>query len=127
MAQFAPGIVGVAFLAFWVWALLDVALTDKSAFRRMNKPFWFLFVALAASIGAVAWLLFGRPKNAGFAPGAKLTRPNFLDRPPGPLGPEDDAGWAASTAPSLPTDQLLVEAEPDFSTWEAEFEQDDET
>lgn len=125
MAQFAPGILGVAFFVFWMWALLDVALTDKTAFRRMNKTFWFLIVALASSIGAVGWLLLGRPKNAGFTPGAKLSRPNFLNRPPGPRGPEDYADWNASTAPSLPADQILVEAEPDFSTWEAEFEQDD--
>lgn len=88
----------------------------------MNKPFWFLLVLLAGPAGAIGWLLFGRPRNAGFAPGAKLTRPNFLtERSPGPRGIEDSPDWNANTAPSLPNDALVDDAKVDFTEWEAEF------
>ncbi len=126
MLQFASGVLTLAFFIFWGWALMDVALTDKSAFRRMNKPFWFLLVLLGWLIGTVAWLALGRPRNAGFAPGAKLSVPNLFERPDGPRGPEDDATWATSTAPSLPSDRLVLEAETDFAQWEAELDPDAE-
>lgn len=121
MLQLASGLFGLALFAFWGWAILDVALTDKTTFRRMNKPFWLLLVVLGASIGAIAWLAFGRPHNAGFAPGAKLSVPNLFDRPAGPRGPEDDTAWSTNTAPSLPTDRLVLEAETDFAEWEVEI------
>jgi len=123
--QFASGFFGLALVALWAWAILDVLLTDKSVFRRMNKPFWFVLVLFTSTLGAIGWLAFGRPKNAGFSPGAKLTKATFTNRPPGPRGPEDYANWDASTEPSLPTDQLVLDAEEDFSDWEAEFDKRD--
>lgn len=120
------GILSIAAIAFWIWALADVALTEKTAFRRMNKIFWFLLVLFAPTLGAIGWLVFGRPRNAGFAPGAKLTKPSFLtDRPAGPRGIEDSAHWNANTAPSLPSDALVAEAKVDFDEWESEFDKRD--
>ena len=89
----------------------------------MNKLFWFVLVLFVPTLGAIGWLALGRPKNAGFSPGAKLTRPSFLaERAPGPRGIEDSVHWSASTAPSLPSDALVENAKPDFTEWEAEFE-----
>ena len=126
MLQLASGIFGLVLFAFWAWAILDVVLTDKAAFRRMNKPFWFILVLFAAQIGAIAWLAFGRPANVGFAPGAKLSVKDFLAPVASVRGPEDDAAWSTNTAPSLPSDRLVREAEPDFDEWEAEFSERDQ-
>ena len=125
MLQFASGLFGLALFAFWAWAILDVALTDKTTFRRMNKPFWLLLVVIGPTIGAIAWLAFGRPHNAGFAPGAKLSVPTLFDPAAAPRGPEDDTGWSTNTAPSRPPDRLVLEAETDFAEWEAEIAEQD--
>jgi hypothetical protein len=47
-----------------------------------------MIVIFLSSIGALAWLLLGRPENAGFRPGDTTPRSRFV-------GPEDGPGWAA--------------------------------
>jgi hypothetical protein len=44
-------------------------------------------VIFLSSIGAVAWLLLGRPENAGFRPGDTSPRQRVV-------GPEDGPAWA---------------------------------
>ena len=37
MARFAPGLVGVALFALWIWAVLDVIATDRVLARNLER------------------------------------------------------------------------------------------
>lgn len=56
-------------LALWVWAIFDVITTPDKAQRNLPKIAWVFIVLLFWAIGALAWIVLGRPKGApvGFA------------------------------------------------------------
>ena len=82
------GIVGVFLLFFWVWAILDVIATEESLIRNLPKGMWLILVIFLSSIGALAWVLLGRPEGAGIRPGDTSPRPVRRT-----LGPEDNPRW----------------------------------
>ena len=47
---------------FWVWALVDVLRRPGEAYRSGSQLLWALIIALTHSIGAIAYVLFGRPR-----------------------------------------------------------------
>ena len=49
--------------ALWIWALADVLRRPAGAYRSGSQVVWALVIALTHSIGAVAYLLFGRPRT----------------------------------------------------------------
>lgn len=56
------GLVGIACLALWIWALIDVIrMGDDIAYRAGNQLLWILVVALTQVIGALIYLAVGRP------------------------------------------------------------------
>lgn len=63
------GLVGLVLFVFWIWAIIDVIATDDSLIRNLPKLLWLLLVIVLPLIGAVCWLLLGRPQGAGFWPG----------------------------------------------------------
>ncbi len=105
--------VGGAFLLiFWAWAVLDCISTDSVLVRNLPKTTWLLLVLFIPTIGAVAWLLLGRPEHAGMSLGGQRSwlyeqrpAPSGGASKPAPLGIEDDPRWQANTARSTPTDQ----------------------
>ena len=66
-------------LAVVVYALIDCLQTDSRRVRRAPKPMWLLAIVLLPVLGALGWLIAGRP------PGARPSRP--VRRP---LAPDDD-------------------------------------
>ena len=48
----------------WVWALVDVLRRPDGTYRAGGQLSWVVVIALTHSIGAVAYLLFGRPRPA---------------------------------------------------------------
>ena len=88
---FGGGVFGLVLLAFWLWAIFDVISTDESMVRNLPKFAWLMLVIFLSSIGAVAWLLLGRPENAGFRPGDTSPRQRVV-------GPEDGPSWAVEDA-----------------------------
>src|ERR1700760_1984073 len=62
---------------FWVYCLVDVALTPSNEFRRLPKSAWIAFVAVTFVIGAAVWLAVRRPAQptAGPVP-ASPSRPS---------------------------------------------------
>jgi membrane-associated phospholipid phosphatase len=91
-------------LGIWLFCLFEVLSTYEGDTRHLPKFVWFLIVLLGFDLGAIAWLLFGRPR--GFVT-ADVTAwpPEFLissdgerqsasdPDPPGsspPMGPDDD-------------------------------------
>lgn len=84
---YGGGLVGLILIAFWVWAVFDVISTDESMVRNLPKFPWLFIVIILNPVGGLAWLLLGRPENAGFRPGD--TNPRQRVR-----GPEDEPLWA---------------------------------
>lgn len=83
---YGGGIFGLVLLGFWLWAMFDVITTDESLVRNLPKLVWLLLVVFLSPIGAVAWLLLGRPQNAGFRTGDTSPRAQYV-------APEDGSRW----------------------------------
>jgi hypothetical protein len=62
---FFDGAVGLVVLALWIFCLIDVITTDEALCRNMPKTAWVLVVLLLADLGAVLWLVAGRPWSGG--------------------------------------------------------------
>lgn len=93
-AELGLGILGTA---LWVYCLLDVIMTDESRIRNLNKGTWILVVLITSVVGAVAWLVAGRPEASprGGLPykGNRGTAYPEYDRPGRAVAtnPDDDA------------------------------------
>ena len=114
------GLVGLLLLGFWIWALLDVIATDAGMCRNLPKGMWLLIVLILPDIGAIAWLLLGRPERASWRPGS-----TDYAAPRAPVGPEDEPRYSSS--PSI-TDRRSQELDEQLATWErdqAKSRQDD--
>lgn len=69
-------------MVLWIWALVDVVrVPDDSMFKAGNKLIWVLVVVLAGFIGAIVYLIVGKP-----APGARPVTPGGASVPPPPPG-----------------------------------------
>lgn len=86
---YGGGIFGLVLIAFWVWAVLDVISTDESMCRNLPKTMWLMVVIFLSGLGALAWLLLGRPENTSLLPGSTSPR----SRRSGPRGLEDSSRW----------------------------------
>jgi cytochrome c-type biogenesis protein CcmH/NrfF len=70
-----------AVLAFMVYSIVDVIVTDERRIRALNKVLWVLLIIILPVIGGVLWFLLGKERND---PGAEPRRmapdddPNFL-------------------------------------------------
>ena len=73
-------VLAVAVLAIYVYGLVDVIRTDGRLTRGISKPAWIVVVVVLPVVGAVLWLLIGRPR--GSRPG-----PQDYSRP---TSPDDD-------------------------------------
>jgi hypothetical protein len=58
------GLVVIAATAFCLCALVDVLRRPGGAYRSGTQLLWARVIALTHSIGAAAYLLFGRPRPA---------------------------------------------------------------
>ncbi len=106
------GFAGIALLLFWVWALLDCIATDSAMCRNLPKPMWILLVLFLPDIGALAWLLLGRPEKASWRPGSV-----GYASPRRPIGPEDSPRY--SPTPII-TDRRSEELNAELERWERE-------
>ncbi len=99
-----PGLLGGFLLLFWLWALVDVILTDSLLVRNMAKGTWLFLVLMVPTIGAVAWVFFGRPEGATVNPGGQLHyESNPYRSSPSSGAFEDSPGWQRpGSAPSRP-------------------------
>ncbi len=57
----------LATTVFWIWALVDVLRRPSGSLQRGSQLFWAMGIALTHAAGAAAYVLFGRPRNAGMA------------------------------------------------------------
>jgi hypothetical protein len=61
----------LAGVAFWIYAMVDVARTPEGAFRRGTKVIWVLVVALLQLLGALIYWFAGRPRGGARAATAR--------------------------------------------------------
>jgi hypothetical protein len=73
-------VLAVAVLVIFVYGLVDVIRTDARLTRGISKPAWIVVMIILPVIGAVLWLLIGRPRSSAPAPRQYS----------GPTAPDDD-------------------------------------
>ncbi len=56
-----PMIATISFLALWLAIVFDVFRTDTRFVRQGPKWCWMVFVLTLPVLGALAWMVFGRP------------------------------------------------------------------
>ena len=112
MPEELGGLVGLLLLAFWIWALLDCIATDSALCRNLPKPMWIILVLILPDIGALAWVLLGRPEKASWRPGS-----TDYSAPRRPVGLEDSPRYSAS--PTI-SDRRSEELNRELERWERE-------
>ncbi len=104
------GIVFFVSFVLWIWAIFDCISTDSSLCRNLPKGFWLILIILLPTIGAVAWLILGRPERAGW-------RQNGVSYRPGrPVVGED----LRYQRPEGITDRRSAELDERLAAWERE-------
>lgn len=58
---FVAGAIAIAFVLF---SLIDLLMTDKRRIRALNKPIWALVIVLVPVIGAVLWFALGKARRS---------------------------------------------------------------
>lgn len=72
---------------FWLWAIFDCLTCDDKRVRNLPRWAWVVLVLVFLEFGALAWVLFGRPRGGG----QLVARGSRPQPPPGrPVGPDDD-------------------------------------
>lgn len=61
------GIGFVILLAVWLYCVLDAITADESRVRNLPKMAWILIVLLLLDLGAILWLIAGRPRGRAAA------------------------------------------------------------
>jgi hypothetical protein len=117
---FVDEFLGMAFLAIWIYGLVDVITTDGALARNLPKGTWIFIVLFGFVIGAGAWIFFGRPAKAGYLPGDTTYRKPVRR----PMAPDDNPdflrnlnGDPARSPAATPTDA----AGRDLKAWEADL------
>lgn len=105
-------LVAVVLFMFWIWALLDCIATDSALCRNLPKPMWIVLVLILPDIGALAWVLLGRPEKASWRPGS-----TDYTAPRRPVGLEDSPRYSAS--PTI-SDRRSEELNLELDRWERE-------
>ncbi len=86
-------IVLLAALAFWVWALADVA--TSRTFQRGERWAWLLLVGIGFIFGAAVYLAFGRQWGSVSQGHPSRIPPETRPRVR-PIGPDDDPDFLGS-------------------------------
>lgn len=106
------GLVFVVLLLFWIWALLDCIATDSAMCRNLPKLVWILLVLFLGPIGALVWLLLGRPEKASWRPGS-----TDYSAPRRPIALEDSPRYSSTP---IVTDRRSAELDEQLAQWERE-------
>src|SRR3954468_3110046 len=108
----AEGVIAFIVFAFWIWAIVDCITTDSDLCRNLPKGVWLAIVILLFDLGAILWLLLGRPMNKHWRPATGVQR---AGPPRRAVGPEDSPRFESSI-----TDRRSEELDRRLASWEAE-------
>lgn len=73
-------VLAVAVLVIFVYGLVDVIRTDGRLTRGISKPAWIVVMIVLPVLGAILWLLIGRPRDS--APVRQLSHTTAPDDDP---------------------------------------------
>jgi hypothetical protein len=109
----------VVAVAFTIYALVDVLMTERSRVRGVAKPAWALITVILPVIGGVLWLTAGKAKR-----GARRVSP--------PVAPDDDPSFLRTLSQDelrrrAEQDERLRRLEQELADLEAEDDDDDDT
>ena len=107
------GLVAVLLAAFWIWALIDCILTDARISRFLPKVAWIIAILVLSDIGALLWLVLGRPDRST----RRLSRATTAAARPRPVAPDDLPQPVSNT---VITDRRSAELDQMLAQWEAE-------
>jgi phospholipase D-like protein len=107
----AGGVVFLALLALWLFALVDVITTPAAACRNLPKLLWIALVVLLPDLGSILWLLLGRPRRA-----VRARRGTDYTQPRPPIAIEDHPQYTTITNV---TDRRSAELDKQIEEWEA--------
>lgn len=79
-------------IALVVFAMVQCTQADPARVRTLPRPWWFPVILLLPIVGALAWVVAGRPLE-GVPGGSSTGRPR-----PRPVAPDDDPEFLASLA-----------------------------
>ena len=123
---------GVLFVLFavgvWAYCLIDAIMTPPEQLRSLTTMTWALLITVLPVIGAIAWLLAGRPRPAladaddaaapgGHGPGSGRRKRSGGTRPggrwslPAPTGSRQSCGTAREAGQLRP---IGPDDDPDF-------------
>jgi len=99
----------VVAVAFTIYTLVDVLLTERARVRAFPKPVWALGVVLLPVVGGVLWLAVGKARRRGrsrsapsrtsaFVASSKSWRTSTMTLPPPPSAESVPPSAAASPA-----------------------------
>ncbi len=58
------GLIWLAGLAFWIWALIDcIQVPDDAMYQSGSKLVWVLVIVFLTLVGAILYVVIGRPRS----------------------------------------------------------------
>lgn len=131
------GILFLVALAVWLYCLLDAITADRDQVRRLPRGVWITILLLTLAVGAIAWLLWGRPKEAARRPRLGSSgRTAWPARPDGPREPPTGGGMFGRSGRPAPDDdpeflagldrQAAAEHEKLLDSWEDDLRKREE-
>ncbi|MDQ1466635.1 MAG: hypothetical protein QOH10_1050 [Actinomycetota bacterium] len=115
------GLLFVGLLLFWLWALYDVVTVEPSQVRNLPKVLWAVVVVLLFGLGAVLWVLLGRPAR----PTGASSHQHAQRRPRRAPAPEPETERDA--AQRVVTDRRSAELDRMLEEWERTRRDEDAT
>ncbi|HEX6130375.1 MAG TPA: PLD nuclease N-terminal domain-containing protein [Actinomycetota bacterium] len=95
------GLLTLAGLVLWIWALVDcVQVPDDAMYQSGTKLVWVLIIVLLGFIGAIVYLLAGRPTADSRERSARSTSPPAA---PGAAPRPDGSSSGPPAMPPPPT------------------------
>ena len=98
-------------LALLIYCLIDAIQTPTDKVRNLPKVGWILLIIFFPLVGAIAWLVAGRPSRSVVGP----TGPTAGGGRRGPLAPDDDPEFLAQLR------SVDREQERTLDSWEADL------
>jgi hypothetical protein len=114
-----------------VFCLIDCIQSDEGSIRNLGKGWWILLILFFPLVGAIAWLVAGRPVSGPRrrAPWPSTRTAGFpeYERPRRSVAPDDDPEFLAEMRKgNAEQEELLKKWEDDLRRRERELGSDDQ-
>ena len=83
------GLAALALFLFWIWACSTASRPTRRCAATSRSRMWIILVLILPDIGALIWLLLGRPERASWRPGS-----TDYSAPRRPVGVEDSPRYS---------------------------------